>query len=354
MDAMCRAASISFGDAVRSNLFRIVPGEVYPELESVNLEEALPDKPLRSVFVRHTIGLADPLTAAEIAPDERLDDGFPQALEEYLQQTGVRYLKIKVSGNLNHDIERLKVISDLARRHLGDTYTVTMDGNEQYKSVEQFVELIDALQHDDDLASLFHNTLAIEQPLERSIALESSHTEGIRHLCQSKPVIIDESDGTLHAYGDAIQLGYRGVSSKNCKGPIKSLLNAALTWLHNQREARNVYLMTGEDLCSVGVIPVQADLCLAATLGLEHVERNGHHYYRGLSYLPESEQHAALHAHGDFYAEQHGIVSPHLVDGKFQIGSLHCVGFGFDVEPDLGTMQSTDEWKFESLGLDEE
>ena len=353
IDAMCRAADIGFAEAVQLNLFRIVPSEVYPELKSVNLAEALPDRPLHSVFVRHTIGLADPLTAAEISSDERLDDGFPQALDEYLQRTGIRYLKIKVSANLDHDVERVRVIANLAERYLGDTYRVTLDGNEQYQSAAQFVELIDALQHDDDLRALFRNTLAIEQPLERNIALDDSHTQGIRDLCQTKPVIIDESDGTLPAYGKAIQLGYRGVSSKNCKGPIRSLINAALTWFHNQRGARNDYLMTGEDLCSVGVIPVQADLCLAATLGLGHVERNGHHYHRGLSYLPESEQRAALQAHGDFYAEQHGIVSPRLIDGKFKIGSLHCVGFGFDVEPDFGDMQSIDEWEFDSLGLAE-
>ena len=102
-------------------------------------------------------------------------------------------------------------------------------------------------------------------------------------------MIIDESDGELDSYRRALELGYRGVSSKNCKGPIKSLLNAGLTWVRNQQasDANYYYLMTGEDLCSVGVVPVQSDLCLAATLGLDHVERNGHHYHPGLSYLPE-------------------------------------------------------------------
>ena len=48
--------------------------------------------------------------------------------------------------------------------------------------------------------------------------------------------------------------------------------------------------MTGEDLTCLGVVPVQADLALVATLGLAHVERNAHHYYPGLSYLPECER----------------------------------------------------------------
>ena len=66
-------------------------------------------------------------------------------------------------------------------------------------------------------------------------------------------MIIDESDGTLDATR-AIG-GYRGVSSKNCKGAIKSLLNAGLTWLANDRGRRSDFPMTGEDLCRVGVVP---------------------------------------------------------------------------------------------------
>jgi len=92
-------------------------------------------------------------------------------------------------------------------------------------------------------------------------------------------------------------------------------------------------------------------MCLGATLGLEHIERNGHHYHRGLSYLPREEQTAALAAHGDLYAKQHGIIAPHLASGQFQIGSLQCAGFGFAVEPDMDSMQAPSDWEFASLGL---
>ena len=40
---------------------------------------------------------------------------------------------------------------------------------------------------------------------------------------------------------------------------------------------------------------------MMALLGISHVERNGHHYYRGLSMLPASWQRAVLEAHGDIY-----------------------------------------------------
>ena len=351
MDAMARAAGLSLQQAIVENIFQINAADVHRELVGLQPRDWIRREPLDSVYVRHTVGLSDPITREEISDDERLDDGYPQALEEYIQRTGVRYFKVKVSNQLEHDVQRLRQIAATAEKHLNNQYQLTLDGNEQYENAEEFDKLIEAIRCREELAVLFRNVVAVEQPLERSIALQPTHTGGIRRLGETLPVIIDESDGTLDAYPRALALGYRGVSSKNCKGPIRSLLNAGLTWWHNDQGKRNDYLMTGEDLCCVGVVPVQADLCLAATLGFEHVERNGHHYHPGLSYLPRDQQLAALDAHADFYAETNGIIAPRLADGKFSIGSLQCPGFGFAVLPDMSSMVASNDWHYDSLGL---
>jgi len=249
LDAMCRAARMSFAAAARANLFGIDAAAVFPELATCAPHDWLPAEPRRWIFVRHTVGLGDPITAADIAADERLTDGFPQALEEYVQQCGLRYFKIKVSSQLEHDLARLINIAEVVERHRGENYRVTLDGNEQYASADDFDALIAAIQAEPRLATFWQNTLVIEQPLERRIALDAKHTRGIGELSRTKPVIIDESDGRLDSYQTAIGLGYRGVSSKNCKGAVKSLLNAGLTWLHNGRGQRAEFVMTGEDLC---------------------------------------------------------------------------------------------------------
>jgi hypothetical protein len=298
------------------------------------------------------VGLADPLTAADIAPDERLGDGFPQSLEEYVAQSGVRFFKVKVSNRLDWDLARLETVAAIAERKLGSNYHVTLDGNEQYKAAEQFDEFISRLRSNPRLATLFENILVIEQPLERNIALTPEHTQGIRQLGETVPVIIDESDGFRDAYPRAVELGYRGISCKSCKGVIRALLNVGLTWHLNGRGQHSTYVITGEDLCTVGIIPVQSDLCLAASLGLEHVERNGHHYHRGLSYLPEVEQQAAFAAHPDFYARQHGVIAPRMLDGQFRMGSFQCPGLGFAVTPDMDSMTPAEDWRFESLELE--
>ena len=351
IDGLARAARVSFAQLVREGALDIAPELVHPQLAGHAVREWLPSEPVRSVFVRHTVGLGDPLTAAEMGAGERLNDGFPQALEEYVERTGTRYFKVKVSNRLEWDLARLRTIAALVEGRRGSDYRITLDGNEQYHTAAEFDELVAAIAAASELTTLWQNTLLIEQPLARNIALDAGQTEGVRRLSLQKPVIIDESDGALDSYAQALAVGYRGVSSKNCKGPIKSLLNAGLTWLANDRGRRSDFLMTGEDLCSVGIIPTQADLCLAATLGLAHVERNGHHFHPGLSYLPPSQREAALAAHPDFYARQHGVVSPRIVDGRFEIGSLQCVGFGFAVEPEFEYLESPQTWEFASLGL---
>ncbi len=230
---------------------------------------------------------------------------------------------------------RLQTIARVVEQYRQADYQVTLDGNEQYRHGDEFDALVEAIEAAPSLQRLWQNTLLIEQPLARDIALQPEHTAGIRRLSREKPVIIDESDQSLSSYLQAIELGYRGVSSKNCKGPLKSLFNAGTTWRLNRNRTgaddteSPAYVMSGEDLCCVGTIPVQSDLCLAATLGLTHVERNGHHYHLGLSYLPPDQQDAALAHHPDLYVRDRGIVRPVIHDGQFRIASLQCIGFGF-------------------------
>lgn len=345
MDGLARAAKLSFAQAVRKNIYAIQPAKVHAELAGLEPADWLPAEPTRSIFVRHTIGLGDPLTAADISADELLDDGFPQAMEQYVEQSKIRYFKAKLANDPDLDRQRLIAIATILERHWGTDYRITLDGNEQYKTADSFSQMVEVLRCTPELETLWENTLAIEQPLARDLSFSEQHIDAIRDLSAHRPVIIDEADGELDSYAKALECGYRGVSSKNCKGPVKSLLNAGLTWLRNDRGQSSRFLMTGEDLCSVGIIPMQADMCLAATLGLTHIERNGHHYHPGLSYLPQSQQAAALVAHGDLYEQNHGRTIPTVRDGQFDIESLQCTGFGFAVEPEMSSMPGPHEWQ---------
>ena len=83
----------------------------------------------------------------------------------FVSKTGVRYIKIKVANNLEHDLERIKAIAQIIERHRGDDYNTTIDGNEQYETAEDFDVLVDRMKGTAELETFWKNTLCIEQPL---------------------------------------------------------------------------------------------------------------------------------------------------------------------------------------------
>ncbi len=133
--------------------------------------------------------------------------------------------------------------------------------------------------------------------------------------------------------------GYAGVSSKTCKGVYKSILNAArcAAWNAEQRETR--YFMSAEDLTTQAGLAVQQDLALVNLLGIEHVERNGHHYVNGMAALPRAEQQAFLDAHGDVYEHSHGAVRLRIEGGRIALASLDGPGFASSARPVFDAMR---------------
>jgi hypothetical protein len=140
-------------------------------------------------------------------------------------------------------------------------------------------------------------------------------------------LIIDESDGALGDLTHALELGYNGTSHKNCKGIVKGIANACL--LEKRLRQGQRVVLTGEDLCNLGPVALLQDLALVALLGIEHVERNGHHYYRGLSLWPEEWQSATLAAHGDVYQRHsNGFAYLQIREGRAQLGSVNTAPLG--------------------------
>ena len=74
-------------------------------------------------------------------------------------------------------------------------------------------------------------------------------------------------------------------------------------------------------------------------LGIEHVERNGHHYVNGMAALPRAEQEVFRAAHPDLYERTHGAVRVVIRAGQLALGSLDCPGFASGAEPDWSSMQ---------------
>jgi hypothetical protein len=325
LDALCRVLGVSFYDAVQKNL---VGAGILDGLDLPAFFAAL--RPAPRIAARHTVGLVDPITAADVA--ERIGDGLPETLEEVVAVYGQHHFKLKVGGDVDADIDRLVRIASVLDRS-AQPYFATLDGNEQYEEMAGIADLWQRIQADRRLARLAGSILFIEQPVKRSHALERP-VEGI-----DKPVIIDESDDSLEAFPRARALGYSGVSSKTCKGLYKSLVNGArcARWNAEAKAAR--YFMSAEDLTIQPGLALQQDLALVSLLGISHVERNGHHYVNGMAALPRGEQQAFLATHPDLYEHSHGAVRVRIKDGTLAIDSLGCAGFASQAMPDWNSMR---------------
>ncbi|MEX2199213.1 MAG: enolase C-terminal domain-like protein [Burkholderiales bacterium] len=328
LDALCRALGVSFYRAVQANL--VGAGS----FEGIDLGAYCASlKPRVSIAARHTVGLVDPITAAD--QKQRVGDGLPETLQEVVARYGQRYFKLKVAGDARADVQRLVAIAAVLDRIAGP-YHVSLDGNEQYEDMQGVVELWARMKGEVRLARLVSSVLFIEQPVKRQKALASP----VRDI--DRPVIIDESDDALDAFPRAKALGYRGVSSKTCKGLYKSLLNGARCAAWGEG-----YFMSGEDLTIQAGLALQQDLALVSLLGLTHVERNGHHYVNGMAGLPPGEQDAFLAAHPDLYERSHGAVRVRIEEGMLDIGSLDCPGYASRAMPDWKVMKEM-TWAFAS------
>ena len=335
LDALCRLRGVSFWDAVRANLPGIAPAGLLPELAGLDTDAFLGAlRPAASLHARHTVGLLDPITAADRRPGERVGDGLPETLEEVIAAYGHTYFKLKVAGDVRADLARLGAIAAVLDRGSAP-YHVTLDGNEQYADVDGVLALWRALEAAPALGRLVASILFVEQPIARRAALERD----VAPLAARRPVLIDESDGDLDAFPRARARGYTGVSSKTCKGLYKSLLNLARCARWNAQAGAPRAFMSAEDLTTQAGLAVQQDLALVALLGLEHVERNGHHYVNGMAARPAGEQRAFLAAHPDLYVESHGAVRLRIAGGRLALGSLGCPGFAVGAEPDWGAMR---------------
>ena len=351
IDAVGVARGQTYAALLSTNALGLDLGRVHAELAAAPEPSwALPSAPLETIAVRHCVGLADPIRRGDISPEEELDDGLPQALEDCVAAHGLSYFKVKVSGDLDTDLERLSDIAQLLHERC-EQYSVSLDGNEQYAEAAGFQELLARLATAEQaaLARFYERIIYLEQPFERSVALSPDLEAGIRALADRKPMLIDESDGDLDSFKRAVALGYAGVSSKNCKGLIKAIANLALARHYSRRDGGGRYFLSAEDLMNLPVVPLHQDLTHAAALGIEHVERNGHHYVRGLDHLSAAERAACARDHATLYRALGSSLVLDVRGGRVDVRSLQIPGLGSGPDVDAGSMVPLEDWRFDSL-----
>lgn len=268
---------------------------------------------MRSVEARHTVGLLDELDTLGFG-----GDGLPVSLRAVIRRYAHRSFKIKLGGDPGQDLARLRSVLDVLRSEVGE-FRYTLDGNEQYPSMDALHELLRGL-------APLQRPLYIEQPLPRELSLSARLP-----ATDIAPFLMDEADGTLDAFAHGREMGWRGVSSKACKGVYKSLINRARCAQWNAAAGAPIYFMSAEDLTCQAGLAVQQDLALVALLGITHSERNGHHYGSGFGDAPETEQASFCKAHADLYDADARL---RIDRGTIRLDSLFAPGYAHAVTPD--------------------
>lgn len=326
LDACCRTVNLPFAQALGTDAFGFRPALVHADLADWDWQADLPE-PSAFATVRHTVGMLDVLRTADVDPGRRIDDGLPQALEEDVAAYGLSWFKVKVGAGIEQDRARLL---DLARFFAERDVApqLTLDGNEQYEDLSQFADVLEAVAEHTDGRELLSRVTMIEQPLARNHTFAAERHRDLSRVTRFAPLILDEADSHPKAFLRGLELGYRGVSVKNCKGVFRALCNFGICKRAPGR------FQSGEDLTNIGVLSLNQDLVTGAVLGLPHTERNGHHYFRGLDHLEPELADQALAAHPDIYHRLLGPSGGHAValrirNGRIDIRSaIAAVGYG--------------------------
>jgi L-alanine-DL-glutamate epimerase-like enolase superfamily enzyme len=317
LDALLRSAGANFFDGMIANIAGIDAG-LSPDLQAGDIALFLAGRTrLERVAIRHTVGLDDKIEG---------EGGVADAKEN----TGARYFKLKLNGDPDADAARLiRIGKELAT--LAHDYRVSLDANEQYADLAALGTLVDRLDRDGALKPIAAKLLYIEQPMPRDITRQSPLGQ-----LAGRDFIIDEADDSYDAFPAARSLGYRGISSKSCKGIYKSVVNAtrAAKWSGEGEK----YFVTAEDLTCQAGLAVQQDLALGALIGVTHAERNGHHYVDGFAETPATEAEAFLAGHPDLYVRDGKSIRLSIHDGDLLTGSLVTPGFASSVHPVWSTM----------------
>ena len=311
LDALLRCVDANVFDGMARNIAG-VDARLSPDLAHDDIARFLAARRrTERVAVRHTVGLTDAIEGRGGVADPN-------------ENSGARYFKLKLGGDPAADCERLtRIGAQLAT--LPHDYSVTVDANEQYADLAALRELVDRLDRDVALRPIASRLLYIEQPMPRDVTRQSPL--GVL----GRDIIIDESDDSYDAFAAAKALGYRGISSKSCKGLYKSIVNAtrAAKW----SAAGECFFVSSEDLTCQAGLAVQQDLALGALLGITHAERNGHHYVDGFADAPAAEAESFMAAHPDLYESRGGKIRLAIHDGDLLTGSLTVPGFATSVHP---------------------
>ncbi len=254
--------------------------------------------------------LTDDITEDQVVVGEGNRDGLPRSLEANCQAYGLRAFKLKIGGDAAASLDRLSEIAAVLDRS-AMPYMCTLDGNEQFAMPEEFEALWLQMKAVPHLKRFVASIAYVEQPIARKFAMSVP----LGRFGERTAVEIDESDANIDAFPKARSLGYRGVSSKSCKGVYRSLLNRCRAEHWNAQVGVDQFFLSAEDLCTQVGTALEQDLALAALIGCTDIERNGYQYGDGMAGCQQAEREAVVARRPDLYRLEGNRANLRIVEG---------------------------------------
>jgi hypothetical protein len=82
-----------------------------------------------------------------------------------------------------------------------------------------------------------------------------------------------------------------------------------------------------------------------ALLGVTHVERNGHQYFRGLSMHTSATQDAVLEKHAGLYQRHaEGFATLQIENGQLDLQTVNVAPFGCGITLDVSQFEPLNTW----------
>ena len=223
--------------------------------------------PRPRVAMFHSVGGADPLLSSDIA--QRLNDGLPETLAEWIRYNGLTHIKIKLQGeDLKWDIERVVAIDRIASETKPrQNWQYCVDFNERCPNVDYVLEFLREVK--ERAPRGFTRILYLEQPTARDL---KANPKNVMHAAAKlRPVVIDESLTDLESLLLAREMGYTGVALKACKGQSHAVLMAAASQKYRM-------FLTVQDLTCPGAALIHSVGIAAHVPGVAGVEANARQY----------------------------------------------------------------------------
>ena len=286
-------------------------------LDRYTLRTPKPEMPLY-----HLVGALDPLTDEDST--ERIGDGLPETLPEWIAADGLTHFKIKLAGDdLDWDVNRVLAVNGVVEQVVhspkrqrgtngspaagsladasGCEIYYSCDFNEKCRDEAYVLDFLDRVKADAPAA--FDRIQYLEQPTHRDL---EAHPIPVHEAAKVKPVVIDESLTGYDALLRAVDLGYSGVALKACKGQTESLLMAAAA------QKLGLFLCV-QDLTCPGASFLHSASLAARIPGVAAIEGNGRQY------CPAPNAAWAGRYPGMF----------EITDGTVKTGELDGAGLGF-------------------------